>query len=190
MRLGILGGTFNPIHLGHLLLAESAREQFALDRVWFMPAAAPPHKSSRDLLGGPQRFRLVQAAVKGYPKFFTSDLELRLGGVSYTWRTLQALRARVPAARLFWIVGSDLLGVRWYRMDDAARLCTFLVAERGRAPAGAAILGMRRIRMPPVEISSSEIRARIRQGRSIRYLVPDAVARAIARGRFYRGGRR
>ena len=185
MRLGILGGTFNPIHLGHLLLAECAREQCRLDAVWFVPAADPPHKSSRGLLDGRRRLRLVRLAVRGHPAFHGSDLELRMGGVSYTIRTIRALNARYPKARLFFIIGADMLNVPWYRFDELRRRCTFVVAARAAGGPVRRRPGIRRIVMPPVGISSSMIRDRIRRGRSIRYLVPEPVAQAIVRGRLY-----
>ena len=195
MRLGLFGGTFNPIHLGHLLLAESAREQCRLDQVWFMPTATPPHKASRELLDGAARLSLIRLALRGHAAFRASDLELRQGGVSYTIHTLRAIAGRHPDAQLFLIVGSDLLGVRWYAAEEIRRLCTIVVAERARS--GGSPRGLlsapgrtRRIVMPPIEISSSMIRARIRRGRSIRYMVPDAVATAIARRGWYRRGRR
>ncbi|MBI3088515.1 MAG: nicotinate (nicotinamide) nucleotide adenylyltransferase [Candidatus Omnitrophica bacterium] len=188
-RLGILGGTFNPIHLGHLLLAECAREQYALDQVWFMPTAVPPHKSARRLLDARHRLAMVRLAVRGHPAFRASDLELQLGGVSYTIRTIHALRRRVPGARLFYLVGADLLAVEWHRMDALRRLCTFAAAGRP-GHAMRRVAGMRRIAMPQVDVSSSMIRGRIRRGQSIRYLVPDAVARYIARHRLYQGAGR
>ncbi|MBI4323180.1 MAG: nicotinate (nicotinamide) nucleotide adenylyltransferase [Candidatus Omnitrophica bacterium] len=213
MRLGILGGTFNPIHLGHVILAECARDQCALDQVWFIPTAIPPHKPSRQLLDGAQRLALVRLAIRGHPAFRASDVELRLGGVSYTLRTVRLLRARHPHANLFLIVGSDMLQVPWYGMAELRRLCTFVVAprpttrplrpfdaprhaaglaqgrpERAKRVEGRRLPGMRTITIPQVEISSSMIRARIRRGRSIRYLVPDAVRQAILRRRLYAGG--
>lgn len=184
MRLGILGGTFNPIHTGHLLLAECARQQCRLDQVWFMPAASPPHKSSRHLLDGRRRLALIRLAIRAHPCFRASDLELRLGGVSYTIRTVQALKALHPRARLFFIIGSDMLKVPWYRFETLRRLCIFVVAGRP----GAAVRrhsGIRRIVMPQVEISSSMIRQRLRRGQSIRYLVPDAVLHSLVRHRVY-----
>lgn len=193
MRLGILGGTFNPIHLGHLMLAECARDQCALDQVWFVPTAIPPHKPSRRLLDGAQRLALVRLAIRGHPAFRASDVELRLGGVSYTLRTVRLLRARDPRADLFLIVGSDMLQVPWYGMEELRRLCTFVVAHRPERPRsrtiggveGRRLPGMRTITIPQVEISSSMIRSRIRRGRSIRYLVPDAVRQSILRRRLY-----
>ncbi len=188
MRLGLLGGTFNPIHLGHLLLAECAREQCALDQVWFMPTAIPPHKPSRQLLDGEQRLALVRLAIRGHPAFRASDVELRLGGVSYTFRTVRLLRARDPRAKMFLIMGSDMLQVSWYGMEELRRLCTFVVAGRPTTQPLRRLPGMRTIAIPQVEISSSMIRARIRRGQSIRYLVPDAVRQSILRRRLYAGG--
>lgn len=189
MRLGILGGTFNPVHLGHLLLAECAREQCALDQVWLMPTALPPHKSSRGLIDPRHRLAMVRLAIRGHPAFRASDLELQLGGVSYTIRTIRALRRRFPKTRLFYLVGADMLAVTWYQMGALRRLCTFVVADR---PGGAVRRrsGLRRIVMPQVDLASSMIRERVRRGRSVRYLVPDAVARYIAAHGLYRGGRR
>lgn len=189
MRLGIIGGTFNPIHLGHLILAECAREQCRLDAVWFMPAAAPPHKSSRGLLDGRRRLRLIRLAVRGHPAFCGCDLELRMGGVSYTIRTVRALKARFPKTQLFFILGSDMLKVPWYRFKELQRLCTFVVADRAVGTPVRRRPGMRRIAMPHIDIASSMIRERVRRGQSIRYLVPEPVAQAIARGRLYRGRR-
>jgi len=188
-RLGILGGTFNPIHVGHLLLAECAREQCALDQVWFMPTAVPPHKSARGLIAGRHRLAMVRLALRGHPAFRASDLELQLGGVSYTIRTIRTLRQRVPEARLFYLVGADMLAVPWVQMRALRRLCTFAAAGRPGA-AARRHPGMRRILMPQVAISSSLVRERIRRDRSIRYLVPDAVARYITRHRLYQGAGR
>ena len=189
MRLGILGGTFNPIHIGHLILAECARQQCRLDQVWFVPAATPPHKASPQLLPGATRLALIRLAIAGHPAFRASDLELKRGGVSYTIDTVLEIKRRHPAAQLVLIVGSDLLRVRWYRLEELARLCTFAVAERPTA----ALLRrrfprMQRLAMLTIGISSSAIRARLRHGRSIRYLVPDAVAAALQRHRGFQRG--
>jgi len=101
MRIGVFGGTFNPIHLGHLLLAETARETLALDRVVFIPTHQPPHKRARDLLPGPVRMKLVELAIRDHPAFVTSDIELERRGPSYSIETVKILHTQLPQAKLF-----------------------------------------------------------------------------------------
>jgi len=187
MRLGILGGTFNPIHQGHLVLAETAREQCGLEQVWFVPTASPPHKTARALVDGRHRLAMVRLAVRGHRAFRARGLEVKRGGVSYTIDTIKLIQARDPRVRLFLIVGSDMLAVTWYQMQELQRRCTFVAADRPSS-ASPRVLGLRvqRLAMPQMSLSSSMIRARVRAGRSIRYLVPQAVADYIARHRLYR----
>ena len=185
MRIGLLGGTFNPIHLGHLILAEAACEQARLDEVWFMPTAQPPHKSARDLPDGTTRLAMVRLAVRGAADFRASDVELRLGGISYTLRTLRVLHQRDPKTQWFFIIGSDMLAVPWRGLPEIAARCTFLVANRRAGGSRRRFPRMRRIALPEIDISSSMVRERVRQGRSIRYLVPEAVAAYIRRHRLY-----
>ena len=178
MRLGIFGGTFNPIHWGHLVLAESAREQLRLDRVLFIPAHRPPHKSAQGLLPGSVRLKLVQLAIKDHPAFVASDIELQREGVSYSIETVRMLKRELPTATLFLLLGADMLSVRWLAWDALKRLCTIALVQRpGAAPRREA--GLRWLRMPPIGISSSEVRARLQSGRSIRYLVPPAMERSL-----------
>lgn len=185
MRLGILGGTFNPIHVGHLLLAEAAREQCRLDAVWFIPTATPPHKPAHRLLDGKTRLALIRLAIQNHPAFHASNLELRVGGMSYTLRTVRELHARFPKAQLFLIIGSDMLAIPWYGLNELCRLCTFVVADRPGGGVRHRFPRMRTLSMPQLDISSSLIRAKLRRGQSIRYLVPDAVARSLTRARLY-----
>ncbi len=180
MRVGLLGGTFNPIHNGHLILAEQAREALDLDRVLFIPTASPPHKPAQSILSGKDRLRLVREAVKGNSAFAVSDIELKRGGISYTLETVQALHKRFPGWKLFIIIGQDMLAVRWRGWDEILKICRLGVAVRPDAaikikpPA-------KPIPMPPIGISSSEIRSRVAAGQSIRYLVPNAVEDLIRR---------
>ena len=190
MRLGIFGGTFNPIHLGHLLLAEGARETLRLDRVLFIPTHVPPHKRAADLLPSKERLRLVQLAIRGHPAFAASDLEVRRPGPSYTVDTVRLLRRRFPNAQLFLLMGADMLRVRWRGWSKLRRACTLAVARRPGGAPPRREAGIRWVPMPQVAIASSDIRARLRRGRSIHYLVPAAVERAIRRRRFYRPARR
>ena len=177
-RIGIFGGTFNPIHLGHLLLAETAREALTLDRVVFIPTHQPPHKRASDLLTGPVRLELIQLAIRDHPAFVVSDIELQRQGTSYTIDTVKALRSQLPDAALFLLIGEDMLGVRWVAWEELKRLCTVAVAHRaGCRPSRER--GLRWLPMPQVEISSSDIRTRLKAGRSIRYLVPGPVERVL-----------
>ena len=185
MRLGVFGGTFNPIHLGHLVLAEAAREALALDRVLFIPTHQPPHKPGRGLLPGATRLKLVQLAIRDHPAFVASDIELQREEPSYSIETVRILRKQLPAAKLFLIIGADMLSVRWVAWGELKRLCTVVVAHRPGGGPGRREAGLRWLAMPQMDIASSDIRRRLRSGQSIRYLVPSAVERSIRRHRLY-----
>jgi nicotinate-nucleotide adenylyltransferase len=185
MKVAIFGGTFNPIHYGHLLLAESAREQLALDRVVFIPANLPPHKRTAHVVSGEVRLELIRLAIRDQPAFVVSDIELQRPAVSYTLETIKILRRQLPEAKLYLLIGQDMLSVRWLGWDEIKRLATVVVAQRPGAKAPRREKGLKWMTMPQVEIASSEIRARLRAGRSIRYLVPPAVERYLRQHRVY-----
>jgi len=201
-KLGILGGSFNPIHLGHLVLAETAREALGLDRVIFIPAKLPPHKRAAALADGADRLAMVRLAIAGNPALAVSDIELRRPGISYSVATVRALRKKLGAgAPIYFLIGMDTVAelAAWREVARLARLCKFIPLSRpghsspnaaalerafGRLPARAIL--KRALAMPLIGISSSEIRRRVADGRTIRYLVPDAVAAYIRRKRLYR----
>ncbi|MBI4341940.1 MAG: nicotinate (nicotinamide) nucleotide adenylyltransferase [Candidatus Omnitrophica bacterium] len=191
MKVGVFGGTFNPIHLGHLVLAETARDALSLERVVFIPTRQPPHKPAAGLLAGSVRLTLVQLAIRHHPAFVASDIELQRDGPSYTVDTVQLLHNQVPDAKLFLLVGEDMLAVRWRAWSDLKRLCTIVVAHRPGAKPRRTERGVCRVAMPQLDIASADIRSRAAAGRSIRYLVPDAVARYIHQHHLYqKEGRR
>ncbi len=194
MRLGIYGGSFDPIHFAHLLLAESCREQAALDEVWFMPAAVPPHKLAKKLSADKHRIEMLQLAIGGHQAFRVSTIELDRGGASYTFETLEQIHAERPGDELFFLMGGD--SVRdlptWRRPERICELATMLVVHRREAlvPDIAALRPLmsaeryaaappRLVEMPLVELSSTDIRERARAGRSLRYRLPAAVAKYI-----------
>ena len=198
-KIGILGGTFNPIHLGHLLMAQDAWEQLGLERVVFIPSAEPPHKSFEGRVTSAQRLAMVKLAILGDERFAADDLEVRRGGKSYTIDTLTELRRRMPRAKFFFIIGADSLRElhRWKEVQRLVRLCTFVTVPRpGFEPKPVIDPKLdtntrRRLRQSVLrghacDISSRDIRARIAQGKSIRYLVPDAVGRYIETHQVYR----
>jgi len=191
-RIGVFGGTFDPPHVGHLALAEWAREALRLDRVIFMPAARPPHKRRRRLSPAGDRVAMTRLATRGNPHFSVSTLEARRTGPSYTVDTLRALKRSHPGASFWLLMGEDSLREfpTWHAPEGILTLAKLAVAgrpgprpgtPRHRWPRGAVVwLGN-----PGLEISSSTLRARARAGRSVRYFVPDAVARYIASRRLY-----
>jgi nicotinate-nucleotide adenylyltransferase len=197
-RIGILGGSFNPPHLAHLVCASEACAQLSLDRVLLTPVAAPPHKAAEQDPGPQARLELCRLAIAGDERLGVCDLEVLRGGPSYTVDTLRELHARTPEDHLTFIVGGDIaLGLpSWHEPEAVLGLARLAVAERsgsGReeivarledhfGEAGAPLF----FDMPRLDISSSEIRRRVAQGAPIRYLVPDGVAEQIARGRLYR----
>jgi nicotinate-nucleotide adenylyltransferase len=187
----VLGGTFDPIHLGHLRAAENAREALALDEVLFVPSGNPPHRTS-PLSSGLDRFAMVALATGLHPAFVASDLELSREGPSYTADTLDELRRGRPSDALFLIVGSDTFPEMktWKDPERLFAACTVAVADRPGAAevadrAGSAAT-VSRVSGPGLAISATEVRQRVREGRSVRYLVPDAVADYIVKRGLYR----
>ncbi len=200
-RVGILGGSFDPPHLGHLLLAQDAREQVALDRVLLLPCRQSPHKPGRRPAPGNHRLTMLEMALKGTEGLEVCDLELRRKGVSYTVETLDRLHALHPGTHWFWIIGADMLSElhTWKDVDRLITLCDMIVCDRpgepsGKVPPGAwrlspgQVRSLRRHRMAgrSLALSSSEIRARVHAGRSIHFMVPPAVEDYIIRNRLYR----
>jgi nicotinate-nucleotide adenylyltransferase len=187
MKIGILGGTFNPIHIGHLILAEEAREKLALDKIIFVPAYLPPHKDNADIAPAKQRLEMVKVAIRTNRKFSVSDIEIKRDGRSYTIDTLRAFKEIYPRDELYFIIGSDLLKYldEWKELKDIIAMVKFIAATRPgyaleKIPSYISTLPIR-----AVDVSGFEIREAIRQGKSFRYLVPEAVFRYICKKRLY-----
>jgi len=199
-RVGILGGTFNPPHLGHLVCAQEARVELGLDVVVLMPTGVPPHKEAEGDPGAESRFVLCRLAAHGDEGLQVSRLELERPGRSYTVDTLRAVHERDPDHELTFIVGGDIARelTSWREPEAVLELARIGVAERvdaTRADVGERVADLRGARervdffdMPRVDISSSVVRRRVAAGRPIRYLVPDAVAEHIEAHGLYRAG--
>jgi nicotinate-nucleotide adenylyltransferase len=187
MKSGILGGSFNPIHHGHLLIATRVAETLGLDRVLLIPTAVSPLKRPEDLAPARDRWAMVRLAVRGNPLLEASDLEIRRGGTSYTVETLEAL-GKQRAGRLYLIMGDDAARLlpRWRSIEEVRRLATLVVVGRPGHRSSEKQPKVLIVHAPLLEISSTEIRERVKRGLSIRYLVPDAVERYIRRKRLYR----
>ena len=199
MKLGILGGTFNPPHIGHLICAQEALDRLALDRIVLMPAGRPPHKEVAADPGAEARLAMCEAAVAGDERLGVSRLELDREGRSYTVDTLRALHDQHPQDDLTFIVGGDMARSlpTWREPEAVLELATLAVAERAgsereeirgelRSLRGATEQRVRFFEMPRIDISSSLVRERVASGRPIRHLVPDAVAQAISQNGWYR----
>lgn len=191
-RAGIMGGTFDPIHLGHLRAAENAREELGLQEVVFVPAGVPPHRQA-PLASALDRFTMAALATAGHPGFTTSPCEVRREGPSYTVDTVAAFREEWPGVELVLIVGSDTFPelASWRERDRLLSLCTLAVVARPDDGAGPAVpiagsAGVARVSAAGLPISGTGIRERVAAGRSVRYLVPDGVAEYIAKRGLYR----
>jgi nicotinate-nucleotide adenylyltransferase len=188
-RVGLFGGTFDPPHAGHLALAECARDRLRLDEVRFVPVGEPPHKQRRDLSPAANRLAMTRLAVRGVPRFEVSTIETRRRGPSFTVDTLRRLAAERPRAQLFLLIGADSLDdlARWRDPEEIRRLATLVVARR---PGATSRPGRGRkvtwLDCPEFDVSSSEIRRRVRTRRSIRFLVPEPVRAYIERHGLYR----
>jgi nicotinate-nucleotide adenylyltransferase len=182
-RIGIYGGSFDPIHHGHLILARDALEQLKFDRLIFIPANVSPFKSGTK--APPEaRLAMVRAAIADEPKFVTDDCELRRPPPSYTFDTVEGLRAREPDAELIWLIGEDHVDdlPKWHRFDELRKLVKFAVLARsGNEAEHDYPIVCRKI-----DISGTDIRKRVARGLPIRYLVPPAVEEIIRKGQLYR----
>lgn len=200
MRFGIYGGTFDPVHLGHLLLAEQCREQCSLDEVWFVPAGAPPHKTDWQITPAQQRLEMLEFAIAGHDKFRMERLELDRAGPSFTVETLQLLHDARPGNELFLLLGADSVHdfPTWREPQRILQLATIVAVNRGDHPPCdfsklVQLFGKSTsekfvsVQMPGLDISSRDIRQRVREGHSIRYLVPRAVEAYIAQHQLYQG---
>ncbi len=198
MRIGVFGGTFDPLHTGHLVLAEQCREQCHLDEVWFVPAAIPPHKQELVISTARARCDMIEFAIAGNPQFKLSRVEIDRPGPSYTVTTLELLRDEDPTRELFLLVGADSIRdlPTWREPDRIQELATIVAVNRGRAvPTDAQRQALQPtigdrihfVGMPGIDISATDIRQRVASGRSIRYLVPRAVESYIHQHHLYMG---
>ncbi len=201
MRLGVFGGSFDPVHYGHLLLAEMCREQCRLDEVWFVPAAMPPHKQHREITPAKLRVEMLQLAIGGTPGFLASTIEVERGGVSYTVDTLAEIQQQHPLAQLFLLMGADSLHdlPTWREPRRICELAIPIVVRRAGSPIpDLAVLkplmtverleeaNGNQVAMPIIDLSSSEMRRRVAAGQSIRFRTPRAVEKFIETQGLYR----
>jgi nicotinate-nucleotide adenylyltransferase len=181
MDIGLFGGSFNPPHVAHLVVAEVARDQFGFDEVWWIPNATPPHKSADGLAAVDHRLAMTRRAVAGNPAFRVCGIEVERAGVSYTVDTVEALQEQYPGMDFHLIIGSDSLDhfAEWHRPEEIAERVPLVVYKRpgviDAVPKPRFANHVRFVAAPVMEVSGTEIRSRCRAGRSIRYLVPDPV---------------
>ena len=202
MRVGLFGGSFDPVHYGHLLLAECCREQCPLDKVLFLPAAVPPHKRDRELTPAAMRSEMLDLAIAGHEQFAVSRFEVERGGISYTIDTLLHFRAEHPGAEFFLLLGADMLHdlPHWHNAAQVCGLATPVAVRRAGVPepdfaclaSVASFEQIERFRrhqveMPEIGLSSTDIRKRVAGGRSVRYRTPRAVEKYIQARSLYLG---
>lgn len=198
-RIGILGGSFNPIHYGHLIAATEVVEQMGLDRIVFIPSARPPHKEHSDLESEAHRYIMTRMAIASQPIFEASRIEMNRPGLSYTVDTIRYLKHQDPESDFYFIMGADALALigSWKDPEGIAELCAAIVAVSrpgshsdfvpgDQLDVGPSFISkLRYLDIPGVDISSTDIRRRIREGRSISYLVPQEVESYIHNKRLY-----
>jgi nicotinate-nucleotide adenylyltransferase len=188
-HIGIFGGSFDPVHLGHLLAARAAHEELELSRLYFIPAAQSPFKPTANPAAGAERLRLLRLALAGQTGWAVDDQEIQRGGLSFTVDTLRTYRRMFPEATLFYLIGADQVSLlpKWRDSEELARLAQFVAIPRPGEPeiafpppfTGRALRGI------PFGVSSSQIRARVRSGLPISFLVPPPVEEAIRNNRLY-----
>lgn len=180
-RVGILGGTFSPPHLGHLIMAEQAGKQLGLDKVYFMPDAEPPHVDKKPFIAAKHRAQMVRLSIAGNPLFELEDCELKRGGKSYTFDTMKELTAKNPDTDYYFIIGGDMVEYlpKWYRIDELVTIVNFVGIARPGYPK-VSQYPIIWVDAPEVAISSTQLRKMVKNRQSIRYLVKEEVEQYIA----------
>lgn len=188
MKIGILGGTFNPIHIGHLILAQEAREKLGLDRVIFVPAYLPPHKDNSDIAPASTRFMMLKLAIKNNRYFFVSDIEIKRDGRSYTIDTIKEFKEKYPRDELYFIIGSDLLKYLddWKDLKEVIKIVKFIVVTRPGYPLEKIPSYIETLAIRAVDVSAYEIRKCIKQDKSFRYIVPEVIYNYINKKGLYK----
>ncbi len=189
MKIGILGGTFNPIHIGHLILAEEAREKLGLDKIIFVPAFLPPHKDNSDIAPAKMRLEMVGLAISGNKYFSVSDMEIKRDGRSYTIDTIKEFTKKYPQDELYFIIGSDLLKYLddWKDLSEIIKMVKFIVVTRPGYPLEEIPAYISTVPIRAVDVSGFEIRSCVKEHKSFRYLVPEAVYKYIIGKKLYKG---
>ncbi len=201
-RLGLFGGSFDPVHYGHLLLAESCREQCQLDQVWLLPAAAAPHKLQRTCASARHRVEMLRLAIGGHSALRVNTMEVDRGGISYTFETLEAIHQQLPVTELFFLMGADSLEdlPHWREPSRICQLAVPVVVRRQGSPTPSlsvlehlvdperlALFERCQVTMPLIDLASTEIRQRVARGQSTRYRTPRAVEKYIEAHKLYTG---
>lgn len=191
MRIGVFGGTFNPIHNGHVKIAEEVLKVLDLDRIIFIPSKFPPHKKDAEIASAKDRYNMVKLAVKNNKNFEVSDVELKREGPSYTIDTIKDLINRFePDDEFYFIIGSDTLGElkEWKQINNLLKIIKFVVVNRPKYSLGNIPKSALRVHMGGIDISSSRIREFIKKDKEIASLVPEKVEKYIAKKRLYKNG--
>lgn len=187
-KIGLFGGTFNPIHIAHLVLAQSACDQLKLDKVIFIPSNISVHKNNRHIISAEDRLKMVQLATKGNSKFFVSNIEIKRSGLSYSIDTVEYYKKRYPSqTKFYFIIGEDTHCSlhRWKCIDDLLKKVNFVSASRLTKGNESPKIKVRHISMPVMNVSSSDIRQRVKKGTSIQYFVPTKVKEYIQKNNLY-----
>lgn len=186
-RVGIMGGTFNPPHLGHLIMAKEVQEQLQLDKVLFMPDNLPPHIDKKEAIDSKYRLKMVELSIADEDKFYLEDLEIRRGGVSYTYDTIKELNKLYPDVEFYFIIGGDMVEYlpKWYKIDELVKMVQFVSVER-KGYDKKCSYPLIWVDVPRIDISSTMIREKIQENRSIKYLVTSEVEKYIKQEGLYR----
>ena len=186
-RIGLLGGTFNPPHMGHLIIAEQVGKQLGLDAVWFLPAHVPPHKRVKHLAKVEERKKMIQSAIGDNSFFKLDETDLKREGKSYTYDTIKQLKKEHPEKEFYFIIGGDMAESlsEWYRIDELVQMIQFVAVKR-KGYSADTDYSVIWVDCPLIEISSTQIRKKISDGCTIRYLVPESTRKYIEKMGLYK----
>lgn len=185
-KVGIIGGTFDPPHIGHLLIANDVRQKLSLDEIWFMPNHIPPHKQNKSITPTPIRVKMIEAAVASNSSFRVETIELQREGPSYTYDTMMLLAKEYPNTRFYFIIGADMVEYlpKWHNIEKLLEIITFVGVKRPGYYFSSEYPVLE-VETPQVDISSTLIRKRVQEGWNSQYLVPDQVKEIIEEKRLY-----